>query len=420
MAKIRMNYMFIRKKKIETEKTLKEIILDVIANAEMHYDSEYITGDDEEKKICYEFIEKHNERCVLELVSNNRKNVGIELLQRIDDAISSCEEQMYFHYVRDYDGISEANSIKLYPKYAAFERMLRQMVLIVLIKAMGEDWGSTISDDMLNDIKKNARNGKPQMSQLLECMDLSTIEAYLFEIRHVEYERVFVEELTQEKIESMTKEDICNSINRIRPKSLWERSFAQLGPSDEWRKEISRIRDDRNCVAHHKRITLSDYKEMNKRINRANKRLANTISRIKDTNISSLNSIDLIGSFVIKIGSIAKEIMEQYDFSELFKSMNAIVQKIALSTSEMNNLNAELVSAANQVTLRTDDFRRISESVSENLRESTNRFASASTVLSQIPSPAYSQEVLNAMQIARETQETIGKTFVCYDDDNKR
>lgn len=185
MAEIKMSYIFIEKQKNES-KAMQEILLEVIDDAAQERTSDVIIVNDVE--IEYRIIQKKNsERCFLEMSSTERVNKAIGALQVVDDAIFKSSQQKYYHSIRDYDGISESNCKRLYPKYAEFERKLRSLVLFILTKAYGSNWRTeTVSEDLLSVLKENA-HGKLSLNETLENMDLATLEAYLFEEREVNY-----------------------------------------------------------------------------------------------------------------------------------------------------------------------------------------------------------------------------------------
>ena len=161
MAEIKMSYIFIEKQKNES-KAMQEILLEVIDDAVQERTSDVIIVNDVE--IEYRIIQKKN---------------------------------------------SESNCKRLYPKYAEFERKLRSLVLFILTKAYGSNWRTeTVSEDLLSVLKENA-HGKLSLNETLENMDLTTLEAYLFEEREVNYLSIINEQLDTNSLSKLSKEEIC-------------------------------------------------------------------------------------------------------------------------------------------------------------------------------------------------------------------
>ncbi len=111
-----MSYIFIEKQKHES-KEMQEILLEIIDEVVQERTSDAITVNDVE--IEYRIIQKRDsERCFLEMLSTERVNKAIAALQVVYDAIFKSPQQKYYHSICDYDGISESNCKRLYPKYA--------------------------------------------------------------------------------------------------------------------------------------------------------------------------------------------------------------------------------------------------------------------------------------------------------------
>lgn len=230
MAEIKMSYIFIEKEKHES-KTTQEILLDILDGVVQERSEKKFKVN--EIEVQYRIIQKRNSnRCFLEVTSEARINKLIPTIQKVDNALLKSTQQRYYHSIRDYDGISESFCKKLYPKYAEFERKIRSLVLFILTEAYGSRLiHETVPDDMLDAIKKNAY-GNVSLNELLENMDLATLEAYLFEKKEVNYLQILNEQLSSNNLENLSKEEICEIIESMRPTSLWERHFEKFGSQE--------------------------------------------------------------------------------------------------------------------------------------------------------------------------------------------
>lgn len=335
MAEIKMSYIFIEKQKHES-KEMQEILLEVIDAAVQKRTSDTIMVND--VKIKYRIIQKKkSERCFLEMSSTEHVNKAIGALQVVDDAIFKSSWQKYYHSIRDYDGISESNCKRLYPKYAEFERKLRSLVLFILTKAYGSNWRTeTVSEDLLCVLKENA-HGKLSLNETLENMDLATLEDYLFEEREVNYLSIINEQLDTNSLCKLSKEEICKIIEGMRPTSLWERHFNKFGSQDSWKSKILEIHQARNDVAHHKTISINTFKTINKKLNVLNRDLTNAIEGIREENFTEYGVVDILGSFAILIGQKIRNAFPSQSFKDVIIGFISKVQEIVKPMIDVNN-----------------------------------------------------------------------------------
>lgn len=79
-------------------------------------------------------------QCYVEITSQGPIKDVIYVLTYLDNIICRSEIVKYYQVVTDYDGLSPFYCEKLYPQYATFERTLRAILYIILIKAYGLGW----------------------------------------------------------------------------------------------------------------------------------------------------------------------------------------------------------------------------------------------------------------------------------------
>lgn len=333
MAEIKMSYIFIEKQKNES-KTIQEILLEIIDDAVQARDEEIIKVNGIDIK--YRIIQKRNsKRCFFEMTSRERVTKSIPALQIVDDAIFKSNQQRYYYSIRDYDGISESFCKRLYPKYAEFERKLRSLVLFILTKAYGSNWKTeTVSEELLSVIQENA-HGKVSLNEILENMDLATLETYLFEKRHVDYLNIISEKLSTKRLEELEKEEICAIVEEMRPTSLWERHFEKFGGQDTWMEKISEIHKTRNKVAHQKTISITEFTTINKKLNTINRELTNAIEGIREDNFTEYSVVDILGSFATLAGKLIKGIVQTQAFKDVIVGFNAKIQEIVKSMASV-------------------------------------------------------------------------------------
>lgn len=333
MAEIKMSYIFIEKQEHES-KTTQEILLEIIDNKVDTRGDEILKVDNID--IEYRIIQKRNsERCFLEMISRKRVNRSIPALQKIDTVLFKSTQQKYYHIIRDYDGISESFCRRLYPKYAAFERKLRSLILFILTKAYGSNWRTeTVSKEQLSALQEKA-HGKVSLNEILENMDLATLETYLFEQRHVDYHNIISEKLSARCLEELEKEEICAIIEKMRPTSLWERHFEKFGNQESWIKKIVDVHETRNKVAHQKTISYEEFTTINRKLNIVNRDLTNAIEGIREENFTEYGIVDILGGFAAIAASFVKKIIEPQSFKDVVIGFQAKIQEIMKPMTEV-------------------------------------------------------------------------------------
>lgn len=336
MADIKMSYIFIEKER-HSSKSLRKIILDIIDTISEVRDEQIISlAEDDGLKVNYIIQKKKKDRYYFEVLSGMRVNKSIVALNLIDEAFLKSRMQKYFQCIKIYDGLSEEFCKKLYPKYAEFERKLRCLVLHILTEAYGCEWrDETVPRELLAELKEVAK-GKLSLNATLENMNLTKLESYLFDKRNANYEYIFNEKLSPDKLEEMSKEDLCNIIKQMRPTSLWERHFQKYGSESEWKTKINEIHDTRNKVAHQKTISDTEYKFINKKLNLINKELDDAIKGIKEENLTNIGAVDILGNFALMLSNVFKNVIQNDEFHNSIIKINAGLKKIVESYVKIN------------------------------------------------------------------------------------
>jgi len=384
LAEIVMSYILIEKNN-ESGKSVKQLVTEYFqkSNYEQSENGFLVDGERIDLEIKNQ---RSSKRCYIKLHSTMRVNKGVECLQEFDNCLFKSDFQKYASVIRDYDGISAALSEKLYSKYALFERRLRQLILLVVTKAFGNEWvQETISEDTRNELKERAK-GNLTLTGALEQLDLHQMEEYLFGIREVDYDEYFDKKLSCGQLENLSKDEIVDIIEEMRPRSLWERNFATIGSEDKWKANIEAVHECRNKVAHHKHITVEEYSAVNKSLNKLNNDLKKAIAEIQDKDFTNQSAIDVLGNFALLTSKLLGKVFEQYDFSKLFQGINAAIQKLV--TPVINNYQPALPDSLMQMSQMMTKMAEPIH-VSDELVNAANRFSSLQMqplVLPEIPS----------------------------------
>ena len=182
----------------------------------------------------YEFDYKNAERdekVYLKISCNYSEAKSAKLLSSIRDKICIGEHKKDFLIICTYDEASLSYCCRLMKPLGKFERQLRELMYLITVKAFGTDWvDKSFQKEMLDKIKKQT-HGKVRNDRLTETafewLEYSEIISYLFSERYFEYtaEQAIDDELSDEKLRLLSKEDIIKIISKARKETLWDKFF---------------------------------------------------------------------------------------------------------------------------------------------------------------------------------------------------
>lgn len=329
-----MDYVLIEKNKHE-EKTIRELLMGFVSENFEVLDSNCIKirEDDVESLVQYSLEQKKNSvRCYAHFVSNRRVNLATKDLEIIHIALKSSPLQKYFHVVKVYDGVSASYCERLYPKYAEYERKLRSMILLIVMKAYGSNWIETVPKEMEKSILDKAHAGrlsKFSFDEILEYADLAELENYLFKPNETDFEQFVKNELKPEKIKDLEKEEIMQMVeNVLFPTCLWERVFSDIGDMKNWKEAIEDVHDIRNGVAHHKTIAREQYEDTVKQLKHIIKMIDLAIKQVKKEDFENTKSIDILGNFVFFAGKNLYDTWQKDLVAEVVSNFNKRIQEL--------------------------------------------------------------------------------------------
>ncbi len=325
MAEIIMSYILIEKEM--DDEAIEDIVLFYLKQSGLEYSNEGFK--DEKSVVSYKISHKSNsQRAYLELKTSSKVDGELKLLQKLDDCLLKLGLCKYAEVIRDYDGVSAVLCERLYKHYATFERRIRQLILLVLTKSFGCAWREkTVSESDLKTLMKKSK-GSLSLTDTLEQFDLKMMEDYLFKEREIDYKDFISKRLSEENLKNLSKEEICQLINQMRPKCLWDMFFGSYGLSEDWKRRIEDIHECRNRVAHHKRISIDEYKKINLRLKVINKDLIRITSEIKVADFSNESAVAALGNFIFAISDWFRDLFSQYDISGVIAGINSAVQRI--------------------------------------------------------------------------------------------
>lgn len=334
-----MKYLLIKKNGNDTNEDLQDI-LNGFLNEKYNINHDRTTFIIDRSTFEYEINQSvDKERCFLTISSDGNIRETAKNIENMAIDINISGILKYFHILKIYDGLSEYYCKKLYPKYAQYERKLRYMILIIVTKAYGAGWiENTVDENAKQSISDRAHNSfsNLKMDEILEYLELSEIENYLFLPPDIDVKMCLEKEFTPEKIDSLEKEEICLLLDQIRnPKCLWERVFTEIGDVNEWKKYMKDIHNIRNSVAHQKKITSKQYYDTLKQLNNINCELDSAIEVAVSKEITESKKIDILGSFASLAGKLIIKNINLNIVGDMLKAFSERVNEL-VKPVEMN------------------------------------------------------------------------------------
>jgi len=202
----------------------------------------------------------------LTLYTNGKnKKKAIEALEIAHCKITQEEEiRKNYHVVVLCDDVSSYYCVKAYPVFHEYEKQIRRLIYKYLTMSLGAFWVDKTVDEELKKQLKGRTGGSAEklIAQALHEMDMSHLEQFLFDpIREISTSDMIDQHLSDENIESMTKEEIVSTIRNARPHSVWDKYFAAHIDIEDLQTKMSDIRGNRNKVAHCKSFYSKEFSD---------------------------------------------------------------------------------------------------------------------------------------------------------------
>ncbi len=335
-------------------------------------------------------------------IDGQRKDKCAEVLNFANQTILCAAGKEQYNIILAYDGVSKYYCDRAYPELNEFERNIRNLVFRIVTKVFGAKWlDKTVTEEMKNGLKASiqtrpkALRDERLIEEALYEMDIKELENYLFlPQRDVTCEQVVDVALSPENLNQMTKEQIEAALGTARPKSLWERQFADKVSIDGLQETLHQIRVLRNRVAHAKPFSHSDFTKCRSILQEINPQIEQAICDIS-----------------------AKE----YDLSETIRTIAGFGDAWTSTVSKALELNREISSVMSEIGGSIKEAYRVLDimptlKVSETIKQMADLSPVISAVQSlpmaeiqrnlntihaALPSPTVMQAASQAAQITR-------------------
>lgn len=207
------------------------------------------------------------------------------------------EHRKDWNIVITYDEVSQLYCCKLMPLFGTFERRTRELVYITVIKIFGVEWYEKSFSESLQNTLKGKGNKTKLVEGALNELTYEQLKEYLFvPFSSQNLSEVLDNELAKEHMESLSKEDMVNIIDRCRSVSLWDRFFGNYKKFQNFKEKIDELQPYRNTVMHHKRITQREYENVRKSLKSVNKLLVDAISVLEENMYTETRLVDVVSA----------------------------------------------------------------------------------------------------------------------------
>lgn len=253
---------------------------------------------DENEFVTYSLSTKDKNLIYLKIESDLSDMKAAHLLDSFSNKFERCEQRKDYKIIKTYSQSSNLYCCKLMKPFGEFERRLRELIYLTVIKAFGIEWLKESFDASLESaVKERLGSKKSKILELaLEELTYEQLLEYLFTPRSkFDFER-YLEKFTDEDFQAMTHEELVEKISSARKVSLWDELFFKYKDLKDLNVIIKELQPLRNRVMHHKNISEQEFKEAKKKLKFVNAKLEKAIVEIEDVNFSEFDIVNILES----------------------------------------------------------------------------------------------------------------------------
>ncbi|WP_067141163.1 hypothetical protein [Oceanivirga salmonicida] len=258
----------------------------------------------------------------------------VKILEKIKEIIKK-NKKGNFNVTISYDGVSEYLCNLLDAKFNKFERKLKQIIYIILLKAYGSDWvKETISKEKQNQLRKE-ENVSKLIESGLDKMTYEDYKLYLFDERKISIEDNLILKFQNKKLTELSSFELKSLEEKSNPYTLWDKFFDNDNKEFNLKEEMNYLQDVRNIIFHNKEIKLLEYEKTLEKIENINIKLEKVIEVIEKEIYDDDIIIEILYNDIstsIKMGETMKSLI---DFqTKLTKIINLPLQKMKIDILE--------------------------------------------------------------------------------------
>lgn len=322
-----VNYIFIQKNKESDNESIRSKVENMLFSLFNSSELDKLNITDS-KKTSYEVYaelsnEEHN-MVYLKIMCDEKPAKAAEILDKASIIITKGYHRKDYYIIKTYDEASHSFCCRMMSHFGIFERRMRELIYLTIIKLFGAEWfDKTFEATLQNELKgKSGINAKNLIENVLEELTYNQLEAYLFkELELVSTKELLNNELSEEKIHKLSKEEIISYINSSRPLSLWERFFGKYKNLSSIKEDIKYLREYRNKVMHHKTFTYEEFTCVRKKLNKVNRNLEKAIEIMEDIIYSDIDYMNVAENFAQAATQILNDVKSTLELMTLIKAL---------------------------------------------------------------------------------------------------
>lgn len=334
---MQLDLLLIRKKNNKSIVTLAKSVINSVKTSQSEDYFNY--GVDKNKiRITYSFRKNSNDSLEISMASDVSESVeNANTFSLLRETLLSEENKKQLNIIVLYDDASNIYSYKLMPFFGKFERKLRKLVYITVVKTLGNEWfAQTFTHDQKEFVKNRLTNKSP-VENALEELDYKSLRQYLIQKHNSEQDikELLETELSNENIKLLDKEEIIEKLQHGREYSLWEKLFIEYDDVSELPELLEDIREKRNQVMHQKTINAADYAETKKKLLNLIRLLDKSISHAEEKMYTETDKDGVAKSLSEVYSSLSESLLR---ISKIIEPSKEIAQRLQDITSSYKNV----------------------------------------------------------------------------------
>ena len=213
---MQLDVLLIRKKNRNSIMTLARSVINSVKPSGFEGSFDYSNGS-KIIRIKYSLRKNSNDSLEISFVSDASESIeNAVTFSLLRDAVLSDENRKHLNIIILYDDASNIFSYKLIPFFGKFERKLRKLVYITVVKTLGNEWFmQTFTHEEKNFVKRRLGDKNP-VENALEELDYKSLRRYLIQKHDSEMDikELLETELSKENIRLLEKEEIIEKLQR--------------------------------------------------------------------------------------------------------------------------------------------------------------------------------------------------------------
>ena len=409
-----IDFMILWKKKVAEKtdllkkvKSMLKVIFTNTESDELHYTDE----DSIIHFLPYSISSTSDDIVYLKIQCNYSESKGAEVLSKVRDILCKGKHKAEFSIICTYDDASLSFCCRLMKPFGVFERRLRELLYLTTVKAFGSDWvARTFPNEMIAKMKEKTGglSNEKLTEKALELLDYNEINSYIFDKRRrlSNLELMLDDELSDENLEQLTKEQITQIIQKSRCQSLWDILFSDNETLKSAVQGVEGLRQYRNDTMHHHTMDIQTFKNAKIQLRKANSILKQAVSEMEHkiyTNGEWHAVLSTLSSYIPKIVESINKLFTSVVMN-LGETVSTILRNLSFS---MNGVSETLTN----ITVPQFDFKPMEDGLTVLEDVTKQKFEISEIQPLALPSP----EVTNIAKSAFELSSSYAQMCHSYD-----